>query len=198
MKSILINQTAMRQKFLDCIGDSSRVIASLEKQITLLEAIARSVADALLAGGKLLTAGNGGSAAEAMHLAQEITGKYGRTDRRALPAICLASDCTALTCIGNDWDFGTVFSRQVEAFAQKGDVLVIFSSSGKSENLIRASHAMRKAGGIVIGLLGKGGGPNLALCDQAVVVESTRTAQIQESHQVILHLILEYLEVACP
>ncbi len=188
---------AMRQLLLDCIRDSSRIIASLENQLPVIEQIAGAISDALLGGHKLLTAGNGGSAAEAMHLAQEITGKYSRPDRRALPAICLAADGTALTCIGNDWDFATVFARQVQAFARPNDVLLIFSSSGQSQNLIRASHAMRQAGGKVIGLLGKGGGENLRLCDLSVVVPSQRTAPIQEAHQVILHLILEYLEARC-
>lgn len=188
---------AMTQLLLDCIRDSSRIIAALENQLPVIEQIAAAISEALLGGHKLLTAGNGGSAAEAMHLAQEITGKYSRPDRRALPAICLASDGTALTCIGNDWDFATVFARQVQALAAPHDILVIFSSSGQSQNLIRATRAMRQAQGRVIGLLGKGGGENLNLCDLAVVVPSQRTAPIQEAHQVILHLILEYLEARC-
>jgi D-sedoheptulose 7-phosphate isomerase len=195
--SLHLTASATKQLLRDCIRDSSQVIASLESQLAAIEQIAAAVADALLGGHKLLTAGNGGSAAEAMHLAQEITGKYSRPDRRALPAICLASDGTALTCIGNDWDFAMVFARQVQAFARPNDVLLIFSSSGQSQNLIRASHAMRQAGGKVIGLLGKGGGENLRLCDLSVVVPSQRTAPIQEAHQVILHLILEYLEARC-
>lgn len=195
--SLHLTASATKQLLRDCIRDSSQVIASLESQLAAIEQIAAAVADALLGGHKLLTAGNGGSAAEAMHLAQEITGKYSRPDRRALPAICLASDGTALTCIGNDWDFAMVFARQVQALAVADDILLIFSSSGQSQNLIRASQAMHEAGGKVIGLLGKGGGENLRLCDLSVVVPSQRTAPIQEAHQVILHLILEYLEARC-
>lgn len=182
---------------LACVGDSSRVIGELSRQLPQIATISEMVTSALLNGKKLLTAGNGGSAAAALHLAEELTGRYSRADRRALPAICLAADGTALTCIANDWDFASVFSRQVEAFAQNGDVLVVFSSSGNSENLIRACQIMRQRGGKVIGLLGKGGGKNLAHCDQALVVNSSRTAAIQEAHEVVLHLILEYLEKYC-
>ena len=182
---------------LACVEDSSRVIAELSAQLPQITTIAEMVTSALLNGKKLLTAGNGGSAAAALHLAEELTGRYSRADRRALPAICLAADGTALTCIANDWDFASVFSRQVEAFAQSGDVLVVFSSSGNSENLIRACQIMRQRGGKVIGLLGKGGGKNMAHCDQALVINSSRTAAIQESHEVVLHLILEYLEKYC-
>jgi D-sedoheptulose 7-phosphate isomerase len=179
------------------IADSARVIAGLQAQLPTIEAIGAAITQALLTGHKLLTAGNGGSAAEAMHLAQELTGRYSRSDRRALPALCLAADPTALTCIANDWDFNTVFARQVEAFAAPGDVLAVFSSSGNSENLIRACQQMRSRGGKTIGLLGKGGGRNLAVCDLAVVVNSSRTAPVQEAHQVILHLILDFVERHC-
>ncbi len=182
---------------LKCVEDSSRVIGELSGQVPQIATISEMVTSALLGGKKLLSAGNGGSAAAALHLAEELTGRYSRADRRALPAICLAADGTALTCIANDWDFASVFSRQVEAFAQSGDVLVVFSSSGNSENLIRASQIMRQRGGKVIGLLGKGGGKNLAHCDQALVINSSRTAAIQEAHEVVLHLILEYLEKYC-
>ncbi len=181
----------------DCVADSSRVIGTLSDQLEHIAAICETVTSALLGGKKLLTAGNGGSAAAALHLAEELTGRYSRPDRRALPAMCLAADGTALTCIANDWDFASVFSRQVEAFAQSGDVLVVFSSSGNSANLIRACEVMRQRGGKTIGLLGKGGGKALSHCDQALVVNSQRTAAIQEAHEVVLHLMLEYLEKYC-
>jgi len=182
---------------LDHIADSSQVIGQLSAQLEQITTICETVTSALLGGNKLLTAGNGGSAAAALHLAEELTGRYNRADRRALPAICLAADGTALTCIANDWDFASVFSRQVEAFAKKGDVLIIFSSSGNSENLIRACQAMRQRGGTTIGLLGKNGGRNLIECDEAILINSWRTAAIQESHDVVLHLILEHLEKYC-
>ena len=100
---------------LDLIKESASVVEGLKYQLPEIDAICRKITEQLLAGNKLLTAGNGGSAAAALHLAEELTGKYQRADRRALPAICLAADTTALTCIANDWDFSSVFSRQIEA-----------------------------------------------------------------------------------
>jgi D-sedoheptulose 7-phosphate isomerase len=128
-----------------------------------------------------------------MHLAEELTGKYDKP-RRALPAICLCSDASAMTCIANDWDFTYVFSRQVEALARRGDVLILFSTSGNSVNCLRAAKAMKKAGGKVVGLLGKGGGKVKPLCDVALVVESAMTNHIQEAHQVVMHLILDAVD----
>ena len=99
-----------------------------------------------------------------------------------------------MTCIANDWDFTYVFSRQVEAFAKKGDLLIMFTTSGNSVNCLRAAKAMKKAGGGVIGLLGKGGGKVKPLCDIALVVDSQMTNHIQEAHQVVMHLILEAID----
>jgi D-sedoheptulose 7-phosphate isomerase len=175
------------------IAQAASIIFTLENQIPQIEKIARMMVRALQGGNKLLTCGNGGSAAEAMHLAEELTGKYNKP-RRALPAICLCSDASAMTCIANDWDFTYVFSRQIEAFAKKGDVLVMFTTSGNSLNCLRAAKAMKKAGGTVIGLLGKTGGKAKALCDVALVIDSGHTNHIQEAHQVVLHLILEAID----
>lgn len=176
-------------------AESGRVVASLGAQADLIEKIGQVITDCLVAGGKLLAAGNGGSAAEAMHLCEELTGKY-RDVRRALPAICLNADPTALTCIANDWDYASVFSRQAEAFTRPGDVLVIFSTSGNSENLLRVLQAVKARGGITIGLLGKNGGKAKGLCDLALVVASEQGNHVQEAHQAVLHLILEHVDAA--
>jgi D-sedoheptulose 7-phosphate isomerase len=181
------------EKIGNYIAQSASIIFTLENQIPAIEKIAGVIVRALQGGNKLLTCGNGGSAAEAMHLAEELTGKYHKP-RRALPAICLCSDASAMTCIANDWDFTYVFLRQVEAFAKKGDVLVMFTTSGNSVNCLRAAKAMKKAGGVVIGLLGKGGGKAKGLCDLSLVVDSEQTNHIQEAHQVVLHLILEIVD----
>lgn len=175
------------------IAGAAGAVASLGAQEKTIRKIAETVVGALKKGRTLLTCGNGGSAAEAMHLAEELTGKYNKP-RRALPAICLCSDASAMTCISNDWDFTYAFSRQVEAFAKKGDVLVMFTTSGNSENCIRAAKAMKERGGKVIGLLGKGGGKVKPMCDMALVVDSQATNHIQEAHQVVLHLILEAID----
>jgi D-sedoheptulose 7-phosphate isomerase len=181
------------EKIGDYIAQSASIIFTLENQLAAIQKITGLLVQSLKGGNKLLTCGNGGSAAEAMHLAEELTGKYHKP-RRALPAICLCSDASAMTCIANDWDFSYVFSRQVEAFAQKGDVLVMFTTSGNSLNCLRAAKAMKKAGGMVIGLLGKGGGKAKKLCDVALVIDSGHTNHIQEAHQVVLHLILEAID----
>lgn len=177
----------------DYIAQSASTIFDLEHQLPTINKITTLVLKTLQSGRTLLTCGNGGSAAEAMHLAEELTGKYNKP-RRALPAICLCSDASAMTCIANDWDFTYVFSRQIEAFAKKGDLLIMFTTSGNSINCLRAAKAMKKAGGKVVGLLGKTGGKAKPLCDLALVVKSDHTNHIQEAHQVILHLILESID----
>ena len=177
----------------DFIAQAASTVFSLENQSAQIAHICRLCVDTLRKGRTILTCGNGGSAAEAMHLAEELTGKYDQP-RRALPAICLCSDASAMTCIANDWDFTYVFSRQVEAFAKKGDLLIMFTTSGNSVNCLRAAKAMKKAGGGVIGLLGKGGGKVKPLCDIALVVDSQMTNHIQEAHQVVMHLILEAID----
>jgi len=128
-----------------------------------------------------------------MHLTEEIVGRY-RSNRPPLPAMCLNADPTALTCIGNDFGYDKVYSRQVEAFAREGDVLVVLSTSGNSPNVIGALEAARRKNTTTVGLLGKGGGPAAALCDIAVVVPCNETEHIQEAHQVIIHLMLEAIE----
>jgi D-sedoheptulose 7-phosphate isomerase len=175
------------------IAQAASTVFTLENQLDTIAQITGAVVRTLKAGGKVLTCGNGGSAAEAMHLAEELTGKYNKP-RKALPAICLCSDASAMTCIANDWDFTYVFSRQIEAFAQRGDLLVMFTTSGNSVNCVRAAKAMKKAGGKVAGLLGKGGGKVRALCDMALVIDSAHTNHIQEAHQVVMHLILEAVD----
>ena len=158
-----------------------------------VEAAGRALAERVRAGSKVLTCGNGGSAADAMHLAEEMTGRY-RGNRKALPALSLSADGTALTCIGNDWSFDDVFSRQVEAFGQAGDVLVAFSTSGKSPNILKALEVAKGRKMLRLAALGKGGGAAQSLCDYAIVVPSDDTSRIQEIHGWIIHAWLECVE----
>jgi len=158
-----------------------------------LERGAELIADTLQSGGKVLTAGNGGSAADALHLSEELIGRY-RDNRRALPAIALAADGTALTCIGNDFGFDQVFARQVEALGQPGDVLVLFTSSGNSANLLLALEAARKKGVKTVALLGRGGGKLKGRADAEWIVPSPSGARAQELHGWALHVILEVVE----
>jgi len=179
------------------IADSAAVIASLSNQAGAIAEAAAGCVAVLRAGGKILTAGNGGSAAEALHMAEEFSGRY-RGNRRALPAVALVADCTALTCIANDFGFDAVFSRQVEALGQPGDLLVLFTTSGRAANLERALEAARERGLRVLCLLGKSGGALKGRGDWEVLVADDRTERIQEAHQVVVHLILDAAERAFP
>lgn len=172
---------------------SAAAVMKLGAQADTIERIGVAVRSALRSGGTVFTCGNGGSAAEAFHLSEELIGKY-RSTRRPLAGLCLNADPTALTCIANDFGFDEVFARQIEGLGKKGDVLVAFSTSGRSRNVIRALEAARARGVSTIGLLGKGGGPARSLCDIALIVDHEATEVIQECHQVIVHLILEAVE----
>ncbi len=145
--------------------------------------------------GKLLTCGNGGSAAEAAHLAEEFTGRFYR-ERPSLPGLCLSIDGTLLTCIGNDYGFDEVFARQVRSLGMPGDVLIAFSSSGNSENVVRALDAAKERGLITGAFLGKTGGRCRGRADFEIIVESVNPSamRVQECHQVLLHALCEHVE----
>jgi D-sedoheptulose 7-phosphate isomerase len=174
---------------------SCAVIQSLAAQAELIERIAAQVRDTLLDGHILLTCGNGGSATDAEHLAEELIGRY-RANRRALPAVALTADSAALTCIANDFGYEQVFARQVEALARRDDMLVCFSTSGNSPNIVAALQAARARGAHSVALLGKDGGAARGLADLALVVASDDTARIQEAHLQVLHYICEVVEAA--
>jgi len=175
------------------VNAAAAAVASLSAVADDIGRAAETLVGVLLSGGKVLTAGNGGSAAEAMHLAEELSGRY-KHDRRALPGFALCADGTALTCIANDFGFDRVFARQIEAFGKPGDLLVLFSSSGNSRNLVEAVSAARASGMQVISLLGRGGGLMKGLSDIEIIVPETSGAHTQEAHQVILHFFLEKAE----
>lgn len=147
-------------------------------------------------GGKILICGNGGSAADSQHFAAELTGRY-KMERRGMPAIALSVDTSALTAIGNDYGFEQVFSRQVEALAHKGDVLFGISTSGNSENVLRAAKIARDKGCAVIGLSGRDGGKLNALSDCNLVMPSMDTPRIQELHILVIHILCDILEKRC-
>lgn len=161
--------------------------------IQSLSAICDAVLECFRAGGKLLAFGNGGSATDALHLTEELIGRY-LGDRPALPAVCLSVDGPALTCIANDYGFERIFARQVEALCRPGDLVVGFSTSGNSANVAQAFQAARARGGRTIGILGRDGGAVLPLSDLAAVVPHRETARIQEVHTLILHFICEAVE----
>jgi len=177
------------------IRDSAATVAALADRLDALEALCAGVCETLRAGGKILTAGNGGSAAEAFHMAEELVGRF-KGDRVALAGLCLAADGTALTCIGNDYGFDAVFSRQVAGLGRPGDMLVLFSTSGSAVNLGLALDAARQAGMTVACLLGRDGGALTGRADWELVVPGTETERIQEAHQVIVHIVLAAIESA--
>jgi D-sedoheptulose 7-phosphate isomerase len=153
------------------------------------------LADTLQNGGKILLCGNGGSAADSQHIAAELVVRLrSHINRVALPAIALTVDTSILTAGGNDIGFDNVFSRQVEAYGNSNDTLVAISTSGNSENVLRAVYSAKKKGMRIIGLLGKDGGKIKDLCDISVVVPSSETARIQETHIFIAHLWCEAIE----
>jgi D-sedoheptulose 7-phosphate isomerase len=179
--------------------ESLEELRSVLTASTALAPVVTTVGEAILAclrqGGKLLTCGNGGSAADALHLAEELVGRY-KIERRALPAICLNSDVTALTCIGNDYGYDAIFARQVEALGRRGDVLVGFTTSGNSANVLAAFAAARARGITTVLLSGKDGGKARTQCDYPIIVPSATTARIQEVHTLVLHQWLEAIDAA--
>ena len=159
-----------------------------------VESAARLIAGAFAAGGKLLICGNGGSAADAQHVAGEFVNQFLRKDRRALPALALSTDGGVLTCIANDTGFERVFARQVEAFGARGDVLLAITTSGNSPNVVAAVKQAREQGLKVVGLLGRDGGRVRASCDLSLVVPSDDTQRIQETHNLIGHVLCDLVE----
>ena len=155
---------------------------------------AKTLSTALLSGHKLLACGNGGSAADASHLTTEFVCRFNK-DRRPYPAISLATHGGDLTAIGNDYTFDDIFARQVEAFGQPGDVLMLFTSTGNSENIRRALLAAKKIGVTSIAMLGRTGGKCAALADIEFIVRHEVTARIQEAHKLLLHTICELVEI---
>ena len=173
------------------------MVAALAGQVEKLVRIADCVVGSLRGGGKILTAGNGGSAAEALHMAEELVGRF-RGNRVSLPAVCLAADPTALTCIGNDFGFDRIFSRPVEGLGRPGDVLVLFSTSGRGVNLRPALDAARARGLRTVALLGRDGGPLAGAAELELIVPGASTERIQEVHQLVVHLVLDAVEAAFP
>jgi D-sedoheptulose 7-phosphate isomerase len=155
----------------------------------------RILADALLGGGKVLLFGNGGSAAEAQHIAAELVGRFGR-ERRALPAVALSADTSVLTALGNDYGFERLFARQIEALGRAGDVVVALSTSGASGNVLAGVETAREHGCVVLGITGADGRRLADLCDAAVIVPSTDSARVQEASLTIGHVWCEIIDAA--
>ena len=168
------------------------VIGSMEAD---LEAASNLAVEVLKRGNKVLLCGNGGSAADAQHIAAELTGRY-KTERRGLPAIALTTDTSALTAISNDYGYAKVFDRQVEALANKGDLLIGISTSGNSSNIISALECAKALGCHTIGFSGRDGGAMNQVCDINLVVPSNDTPRIQEIHILLGHTMCQIVDDA--
>ena len=165
----------------------------IDSKLPDIERSGQMICEALASGRKVLLCGNGGSAADAQHIAAELVGCYEK-QRRSWPAIALTTDTSALTAVSNDLGYEQVFARQVLGLAQPGDVLIAISTSGKSKNVLRAAEQAREVGCKTIALTGATSDPLAALCDITVAVPSTRTSRIQEVHITVGHLWCEMVD----
>lgn len=175
------------------LAETMTVFESLKQLEPSVETAASWCLQSLNAGHKLLICGNGGSAAESVHLAGELVGRY-KHDRQPLAAIALTADSALLTCIGNDYNFDDVFSRQIRALGQKGDTLIAFTTSGNSPNVVRALEAARNMDLRSIAFLGRDGGKAAQLADCSLIVRHPDTARCQEGHQFLMHSLMDLIE----
>ena len=182
----------------------NKVLEELESHLSIVNSVINSmenklneasniILQTLKNGNKILICGNGGSAADAQHIASELTGRY-KTNRKALPCIALTTDTSALTSIGNDFGYEKVFSRQVEALANKGDLFIGISTSGNSQNIITALQTAKALGCDTLGLSGNNGGGMNEFCDLNLIVPSFDTPRIQEMHILFGHIFCQLID----
>ena len=186
---------AMQRLFQHNLLQHRRLFSAIDELRDAVCEAAALMTDTLRAGGRLMFCGNGGSAADSQHLAAELLGRYMK-ERPPLPALSLTVDTSVLTAVGNDYGYAEVFERQVRGLGRPGDVLVGLSTSGNSENVLRAFAAARGLGVRTIGLTGQGGGGMAGAADLCIRVPSSRTNEIQEMHIAIGHLLCEMVETA--
>ena len=191
-------ESAMKNYISAQISEAQRVMAAMLADDVLLEkvdAAAQACIDSMKRGRKILLAGNGGSAADAQHIAGEFVSRFA-FDRPGLPAIALTTDTSILTAIGNDYGYEKLFARQVQAHGNEGDIFIGYSTSGKSANILRAFEEARSRGLVCIGLTGNRGGPMRELCNHLLEVPSSDTPKIQEGHLVLGHILCGCVENA--
>lgn len=187
-----MNQDRIAAHFQSSLDGLSKAVQSDELRATT-HTIARAVTDALKAGNKLLLIGNGGSAADAQHIAAEITGRY-KQERPGWAAIALTTDTSALTAIGNDYGFEQIFARQVQGLARRGDVLFALTTSGRSPNILAALKVARDLGVITVGFTGMKGESMRAACDHLFVAPTEDTPVVQQIHMMAMHAICDDVE----
>lgn len=185
----------MSSPFEDSFEEAARLLEGFRSDrdtLRRLDLVADALSEAFKSGRKALVCGNGGSMADAMHFAEEWTGKF-REERDPYPMLAL-SDPTHMSCTANDFGFDEVFARSVRAFGSPGDLLFLLSTSGNSRNLVRAAEEAKKLKVVTVGFLGKGGGALLPLCDHVVLAPGTTSDRIQELHMLALHTLIEVVE----
>jgi D-sedoheptulose 7-phosphate isomerase len=175
------------------VADHLSVAGQIDALLPTVHEVADLACRAFAAGHRLYAFGNGGSAADAQHLAAELIGRYLRT-RRPLPAVALTVDPSVVTCIANDFDYDQTFARQVEGLAVAGDIVVAFTTSGRSPNVVEGLAAARRCGATTVLFVGGDGGPSLEHADHALIVSSATTARIQEMHLLLLHLLSDRID----
>ncbi|MFA5864132.1 MAG: SIS domain-containing protein [Phycisphaerae bacterium] len=185
----------MIEKIRENIREHLGVIEKMccDETLTVLEKIAGGIVRSVENGGKVVLAGNGGSAADAQHIAGEFIGRY-LFDRRPLPAISLSTDSSVLTCVGNDYSYDDIFLRQVRALVKTGDVFWGLTTSGNSRNIILAGQAAKELGAVVVGFTGESGGKFKGICDFCFCSPHTRANRIQEGHMLAYHVVCELME----
>ncbi|MEN6428050.1 MAG: SIS domain-containing protein [Phycisphaerales bacterium] len=182
------------ERIQEAIATHRAMIAAFEASgVATVVAMAERIVQSLRNNGTLYLCGNGGSAADAQHIAGEFVGRF-RVERRALPAVALSTDTSVLTCIGNDYDYQSVFSRQVEALVRPGDILWAFSTSGASPNVLRAAEAARQKNARILAFTGRTNSKLEAMADLCLCTDAAVTARSQEIHQLAYHIICDLVE----
>lgn len=186
--------SSIENKVKTIMNNSSALISNSMSLSGLIVIAIDKIIKCLKNGNKIIIFGNGGSAADAQHIAAELIGRF-QKERKSLPAISLTTDSSIITALANDYSFNVVFSRQCESLVSKGDVVIGISTSGKSQNVLKGLMVAKKKGAHTIGLLGNDGGVIKKIVDVPITVPSTNTARIQEVHRVIYHIICEIVEI---
>jgi len=189
----MTNSKKVNHMIEETLEQSSKIIADLHDLSDEIDKTANLIITAINKNRKIIIIGNGGSAADAQHIAAEFLGRY-KLKRKSIPAIALTSNSSTTTAIANDYDFSDIFSRQCESLVSKGDVVIGISTSGNSENVVKGLRTSKKNGGLTIGLLGNKGGKIKNIVDISLIVKDSSVPRIQEAHRVIYHIICEIVE----
>ena len=189
----MTNSKKINHMIEETLDRSTKIIADLHDLSDEINKTVNLIITAINKNRKIIIIGNGGSAADAQHIAAEFLGKY-KIKRKSIPAIALTSNSSTTTAIANDYDFSDIFSRQCESLVSKGDIVIGISTSGNSENVVKGLRTSKKNGGLTIGLLGNKGGKIKNIVDISLIVKATSIPRIQEAHRVIYHIICEIVE----